>query len=253
MEKYSGVLLCTDFDNTLYDGESIPDNNIKAIKQFTDNGGLFTVVSGRKPDFICKYAKETSLVINAPLINLNGAIIYDATNKKIIKEGFLRGIGKDIVDRIFDEIPTIESANIFDKYQIRKIDRDDRTSIKEEYFEEIYKITFRVEDDAKISDAAMDKIKSIVGDGYEVLRSTYPCIEILSPMLTKGRSVRFLKEYLGADKLVCVGDFENDISMVKEADIGYAVANSIQSLKDVADRVTVSVNEGALARIIEEL
>jgi hydroxymethylpyrimidine pyrophosphatase-like HAD family hydrolase len=41
--------------------------------------------------------------------------------------------------------------------------------------------------------------------------------------------------------------------MVKEADIGYAVANACDALKSVADRVTVDAKDGALAAIIEEL
>ena len=56
-----------------------------------------------------------------------------------------------------------------------------------------------------------------------------------------------------SDLLVCVGDFENDFDMVRDADIGYAVANAADSLKGVADRITVSARDGAIARIIEEL
>ncbi|MBQ2716718.1 MAG: HAD hydrolase family protein, partial [Clostridia bacterium] len=37
------------------------------------------------------------------------------------------------------------------------------------------------------------------------------------------------------------------------ADIGYAVGNATDSLKAVADRVTVNVREHAIAKIIEEL
>ena len=41
--------------------------------------------------------------------------------------------------------------------------------------------------------------------------------------------------------------------MVKNSDIGYAVANAVEELKDVADRLTVSVDDSAIARIIEQL
>ena len=34
MGKYSGILLCSDFDGTLFDGEKIPENNLKAIREF---------------------------------------------------------------------------------------------------------------------------------------------------------------------------------------------------------------------------
>jgi hydroxymethylpyrimidine pyrophosphatase-like HAD family hydrolase len=41
--------------------------------------------------------------------------------------------------------------------------------------------------------------------------------------------------------------------MVRDADVGYAVANAVDSLKAVADKITVSVEDAAIARIIEEL
>ena len=53
--------------------------------------------------------------------------------------------------------------------------------------------------------------------------------------------------------LVGVGDYENDLTLIRDADIGYAVENATSSLKAIADRVTVSVNECAIAKIIEDL
>ena len=52
---------------------------------------------------------------------------------------------------------------------------------------------------------------------------------------------------------VCVGDYENDISMLRHADIAYAVENAIDEVKAVADRITVHHNEDALAHIIADL
>ncbi len=40
--------------------------------------------------------------------------------------------------------------------------------------------------------------------------------------------------------------------MIKEAGIGVAVGNAVQGLKDAADIVTVSNNDGAVAKIIEK-
>lgn len=73
----------------------------------------------------------------------------------------------------------------------------------------------------------------------------------------KGNAVKKLREMLGGREVihtvVCVGDYENDISMIEYADIGYAVENAIDSVKAAADRITVSNREHAIARIIAEL
>ena len=58
---------------------------------------------------------------------------------------------------------------------------------------------------------------------------------------------------MGVDKIICVGDYENDISMFANADISYAVANAIPEAKAAATRITVSNNEHALRAIINEL
>ena len=52
---------------------------------------------------------------------------------------------------------------------------------------------------------------------------------------------------------VAVGDYHNDVSMLQAAGMGYAVANAVEEAKAVADRITVSNNEHAIARIVEEL
>ena len=50
-----------------------------------------------------------------------------------------------------------------------------------------------------------------------------------------------------------VGDYENDVSMLEMADIGYAVSNATELCLKAADRITVSNNENAIAVIIREL
>ncbi|MBQ7089574.1 MAG: HAD hydrolase family protein, partial [Clostridia bacterium] len=45
----------------------------------------------------------------------------------------------------------------------------------------------------------------------------------------------------------------NDISMIRTAGIGYAVANAVPEAKAVADRITVGNNDHAIAAIIREL
>jgi hydroxymethylpyrimidine pyrophosphatase-like HAD family hydrolase len=50
-----------------------------------------------------------------------------------------------------------------------------------------------------------------------------------------------------------VGDYNNDISMIKSAGLGFAVANAVDEVKAVADYVTVSNDDDAIAVIIEDL
>ena len=64
-----------------------------------------------------------------------------------------------------------------------------------------------------------------------------------------------LKAHLGerAKLTVGVGNYENDIDLIRAADIGYAVGDAIPSVKAVSDRITVDCADHAIAQIIAEL
>ena len=48
MGKFDGVLLVSDFDDTLYAPDvAVPERNVSAIRYFTGEGGRFTVATGR--------------------------------------------------------------------------------------------------------------------------------------------------------------------------------------------------------------
>lgn len=53
--------------------------------------------------------------------------------------------------------------------------------------------------------------------------------------------------------LVTVGDFENDIEMLKCGDISYAVGNASDYVKSFAKKVTCPVTEGAISAIISDI
>ena len=52
------------------------------------------------------------------------------------------------------------------------------------------------------------------------------------------------------NKTVAIGDFDNDVEMLKAAKLGVAVSNASRQVLDVADIVTVSNEEHALADLI---
>ena len=54
-------------------------------------------------------------------------------------------------------------------------------------------------------------------------------------------------------KIYACGDYENDISMIRTADIGVAMENGIESVKNVADVTAPDNNSDAIAWIIDNL
>lgn len=54
------------------------------------------------------------------------------------------------------------------------------------------------------------------------------------------------------DEVIAIGDEHNDLSMIKSAGMGIAMGNAIQSVKDVANHITLSNNEDGVAKAIEK-
>lgn len=69
---------------------------------------------------------------------------------------------------------------------------------------------------------------------------------------TKGKSIDFLKNYIrNIHTSIGIGDYENDISLITHTDIGVAVGNAIDEVKNAADMVVKSAFEYAIKDLIE--
>ena len=67
--------------------------------------------------------------------------------------------------------------------------------------------------------------------------------------------VSYFKFFLSLKKenLLAFGDGYNDISMLRYAGLGVAMANASEEVKKAANRITLSNDEDGVARILEEL
>jgi Cof subfamily protein (haloacid dehalogenase superfamily) len=88
---------------------------------------------------------------------------------------------------------------------------------------------------------------------YTVVKSAYDFLEILHPDAGKGRALATLAAHLGvpSDRIMAIGDQENDLVMLEFAGVGVAMGNAIDTVKAVANHVTTSNNEDGVAVAIE--
>lgn len=260
MGIFDGVLLCSDWDGSL----TVPDaprggtvcrENRAAIAYFQENGGLFTVASGRYPDYILSFSDQ--VVPNAALIALNGAQIVDPVSRAVLRESSIDETIYPIVDEIlaaypheatFLHYPVGGNAAV---YYTRKEYAAARNALRKTPAYKVLLTTDTPEHGLFLRDLARTVAR---GSVYDVARSWPVGLEFIGRAGNKGNAVRFLKRTTGADLLVTVGDFENDIPMLQAADLSFAVANAESETKDAATRVTArSSGEGAVAEIIGEI
>ena len=80
---FSDVLLTVDYDRTLTAPDStIPERNLQAIRYFMENGGAFTVNTGRSLPMAQVF--KDKVPTNAPLLLYNGGAAYDVQREQFV-------------------------------------------------------------------------------------------------------------------------------------------------------------------------
>lgn len=90
------------------------------------------------------------------------------------------------------------------------------------------------------------------GNDFYVTTSAKCLVEIAPKQYTKGEALKYLCKFynINIKKSIALGDQLNDAEMISYAGLGVAVANCHERLKDVADVISCSNNEGAVGKII---
>ncbi len=261
MGKFDGFLICSDVDSTLtYEAGKVSDENAKAIKYFQDEGGLFTLATGRAPSFMEHFSDK--LKINAPIVSFNGTLLYDTEKDEIIKTW---PMDKATVYKVFKYLqqnyPDIwhysfgVNTSINAQYEAKNHSAGDGTldELFDSFPNEMYKV-LTVQSEGLTLEIKNDLISKF-GNELQFYRSWNEGLEYVSLESGKGIAVDHLKKHLKGQihTTVGVGDYENDITLLEYADIGYAVENSIDSVKEAADRITVKNTEHAIAAVINDL
>lgn len=245
MGIFSGYLICSDLDGTFLDPSGhLVEKNLEALRGYIAEGGLFTLSTGRTEEYI-RERYEGTVPINTHIVSHNGTALYDETGALL----FEHALDKDALNLFLKT----ETAYL-DVREMRIVtDRATRTAFSEiEEDEHVRKVVFVYEKEADCLAAEEHFMKAYAGC-FDFGRSWPTGLELIDAGAGKGEAVLKLKALTGAHTLVCVGDYENDISMMKAADIGYAVKNAVAATREASDRQTVACADGAIAAVIDEL
>ena len=266
MAKFSGVLICTDLDGTLFrNDKTVSEENLRAIEYFKSQGGYFAFVTGRMPS--C--AKDVYEIVkpNAPIGCINGGGLYDFEKKDYIWAEKLPSEAISLVEEVDKKLPKvgIQPNAFYDIYFSREND-------VMEYFrtvtgvpnlvcdyhdvkDELAKVLFGTSEEDEMNSLIKLLNEHPLADRFTFIRSERTLYEILPKGIGKGTAISKLCEHLGVDKSksVAIGDYYNDISMFNAAGVGIAVSNACDEAKDAADFVTVSNEENAIAQVINDI
>ena len=266
MKKFEGMLLCTDLDGTLLQkNKEVSKENLDAIEYFKSEGGLFTFITGRMP--YCADEFYEMLHPNAPVGCINGGGIYDHHEGKYLWRMHLPAEAIELVREVDEKLPGIgiqfntEKAIYFNKDNLtmerfrRNTGMPNIACHYTEVKEPVLKVLFGHHENEQI--LALQELlhNHPKAHLFDFIRSEHALYEILPKGASKGGALRKMAELLGIDpaKTIAVGDYNTDMSMLREAVLSFAVANAVDEAKAAADHITVSNNDGAIAAIIDQL
>ena len=99
------------------------------------------------------------------------------------------------------------------------------------------------------AEAALPRFYAL--EGVEVVQGSPDNIEVTAKGVDKGSALQKLAEHLGLvpEQVIAVGDSRNDLSMIRYAGTGLAVANACDELKQAANAVACTSDAGVLSYI----
>lgn len=259
-------LIASDFDDTFLSTKgTVSDYQLNAVKEFQRLGGKFMLCSGRMFSSIREEAKRFD--IHGDVICYNGAMIAN------LDTGEIKYHNPMSVESSIKIIKALEDEN-----KIIQVYVDDNLYVKEkskytDFYCESCKVGYtevgKLSDYIKLTGKPVTHIVVVdspenVNELYEryknqneyaVTPSGANLIDIVTFSSSKGNAIRAMCEMYGISlsECVCCGDSPNDISMLKVAGLGVAVANARDIVKEVADVVTDSCDNDGVGKIIEKI
>lgn len=269
-------LICIDMDGTLLNSKhEVSERNKEALRKAKELGVNIAITTGR---LFCSARYYADLIgIDSPVIGSNGAYIKNKYDDIAILEN---EIPKDIAIEIYkivkkhgltinfnswntllreDDVPETHAYSIMNKdlpddKKVKFIVNSDVIDTINNFDGKILKgiVIEEAENKDKLW-AAKDELKETFGDKLHVVSSGTDNFEVMIGTTSKGNAVAYLADTLNIqpEEVMCIGDSENDISMLKFAGVSVAMGNGLQIVKDVAEYVTDTNNNDGVAKAIE--
>lgn len=257
-------MIAIDIDDTLInDDKQVTEGTKQALAAAIASGVVVTLATGRMYASARSIAQQLSL--NVPLITYQGSLVKNAIDGNVLYER---------------TVPAAAAQLIFDYCERNglhlQLYLDDQLYVKERNdkavaYAELSRIPFIVEPDFKSLagkpstklllidepdklDLVAAELRGLLGQQVHITKSKPHFLEITHAEGTKGHALAHLADHFGFDleKVIAVGDSWNDREMLETAGLGVAMGNAVDSLKAIADYVTLSNNEDGVKHVVDK-
>lgn len=272
---YDALLL--DLDGTLLTpDETVHPRTLEAILEAERQGVEVMVVTGRSK--ISAMPVLAELELGAPSVLFNGCAVWCHDEERMLEERTLsnRTLARlhrwaaeraaQVIVMTADEKLALaprsdaERRNFDGFMGVQFVDRDE---LLRDY---TIRLSFLVECGEQGSAAVARDLERAAGAPIYVSHfplsilprhrtNPYSAIDVHAPCQGKAEAIRFLAETKGisAERVVAVGDADNDVPMLRAAGLGVAMGNALPEVRAEADRVVADHGTAAIAELVEDL
>lgn len=272
--KMAYRLICIDMDGTLLNEKGeVPLENQKALQEAHKKGVTIALSTGR--NYRCASIFSDMIGVSGPVIAANGAQIGTREQKEPI---FISVMSKESLTqfyRIAEKYPMttyfmtdwgiISNIDLAEDHPYKVLNRslpEDaklRLEVVEDFYEAFERFDGEILKAICIEGKEKGKLTNLrkeleALDCYELVASWHDNVEIMNKGVSKGEGVRRLAEHLGIQQheIMCMGDSENDLSMIKYAGLGVAMGNASDEIKAAADYVTDTNIQAGVAKAVRQ-
>ncbi|MBR2446723.1 MAG: HAD hydrolase family protein [Clostridia bacterium] len=273
---FEHIAIVTDLDGTFFGaGAQPPEANLQAIAEFCARGGQFTYGTGRMHKNIARVLPQSGTLCTLPAVVCNGSYLLDfATGERlyptsmptadvvavakyareiapkmgvrvVTPDGFMTdGCGVDIVREM--------TRNPADFPHVLPIGQWTDANPAGQWF----KLVFRGEAEELV--ALRPCLAERFGDRFEYAVSGPRFLELTVKGCSKASGIARLKQLYrereGHDLfVVACGDQENDLAMLKAADIAFCPENAIDEVKEVCKATLCHHTEGIMPEVVKRI
>lgn len=261
--NFSNVIIVTDLDGTLLDDDkNIAEDDLRAIDEFRAGGGIFAAATGRGVAMAQRVIEL--LKVDFPCVIFNGAAVYDFRADKFLWHSDMPEISDRYIRMLEERFPDI-GVEILHEKEVYVTDNN-QTVVEHMAFEHLIPVYRRLEEVPKDGRFKVliayppEKMQAVIDftlenctEGVNWVHSSPMYYEMLPEGISKASGCTKLREITGLrDKFfVAAGDYGNDRAMIAEADLGVAVGNALDSVKEAANLIVSDNNHSPMREVIE--
>ncbi|MBQ9086117.1 MAG: HAD-IIB family hydrolase [Clostridia bacterium] len=270
MKRFENIILASDIDGTfLTSVQEGKQRNRAAIEYFKEQGGHFTFATGRNYRQILAAIPEAPELTNLPAVTCNGASLYDFQKQEEVLR-YLMNVEtvRELINWLAEQDPTVgvrgatEQNFLFTSLENPFIQRDFEAlrsqqarvvPIEQWKDYSLYKLAVRANEDT------LERLRPRMEEQFrgrlEITQSDPTLVDVQADGRTKAALLRELtqRSEISSPYLCVAGDYDNDLAMLRVADLACCPSNAQPCVKAICHRTVCHYREGAIADIIEYL